>query len=430
MMSCTIDPLLDDLRHCRPAAWLRPAVSTALDLGADGRSQIEEARQRFERFRRPLAMLAGDGAWDGAIRSDLIDAPAAFPGRVLLKADHALPMTGSIKARGGVHELLKYAERIAVTNGLSTQDGDYASLATPEAAAVFARYEVSVASTGNLGFSIGLVGRALGLRTTIHMSRDAKAWKKNRLRDLGATVVEHDGDYGQACAAARAATPADDRHHFVDDESSPDLFWGYAVAAAELAEQLADRGLSPTPARPLVVYLPCGVGGAPGGISFGLKTLFNDAVVCVFAEPTHSPCFLAALATESDANQPPSVYAYGLDNRTVADGLAVAAASPLALSLVGGAVDAAVSVTDEAMLTLAAALWDQARLRLEPSAVAGLASMPMLVEAADRQTGWPDLSTATHVAWLTGGALLPDAEWERQYQSGKLVGERALMDAH
>jgi len=39
-----------------------------------------------------------------------------------------------------------------------------------------------------------------------------------------------------------------------------------STAAAELAEQLNQRGLKISTDTPLVVYLPCGVGGAPGGI--------------------------------------------------------------------------------------------------------------------------------------------------------------------
>jgi D-serine dehydratase len=181
-------------------------------------------------------------------------------GRLWLKADHSLPVAGSIKARGGVHEVLEYAEQIALQHGLLA-DGDYLQLASDAARAVFARYQVAVGSTGNLGLSIGVMASGLGFKATVHMSADAKEWKKQRLRARGVQVVEHAGDYAQAVAAGRALADQDAHCHFVDDEHSLSLLplcgGGSAPGRATCRARLPDE------THPLFVYIPCGVGARP-----------------------------------------------------------------------------------------------------------------------------------------------------------------------
>jgi D-serine dehydratase len=407
------NPIVARLRDRLPALWIRPRAAPRTDQTPITPGEIREVEQRLSRFRPVLAALftttSGPAAsWDGRIRSALLEYPSQkdLPA-LLVKADHDLPMTGSVKARGGVYELLCRVEAVALVEGLVKPGEALTPLLTPAAKALFSRHRIVVASTGNLGFSIGLVARAFGLEAEVHMSHDAKTWKKERLRRTGAHVIEHPVDYTETVARARASASASGSY-FIDDESSRLLFVGYTAAAAELAEQLSERGLKVDSDTPLVVYLPCGVGGAPGGITAGLKTLYGENVRCVFVEPVASACVLAALAVGNGA--PVSVYDIGLDNDTIADGLAVPVASALVMSSVGASIDAAAAVPDTAMLEWVRRAWNEAGLRLEPSAASGFAAVSLFLEAT-RRAGAALPPGAIHVVWTTGGSQLPEDQF-------------------
>ena len=334
-MAVASDLILDRLRQARPCFWKNSAALSQPLLDDPLGHAVDEAEDRLKRSTRLLwALFPGLKDAEAPIKSPLVaagtlgvalGATPALAERLWVKADHQLPIAGSVKARGGFHEVIAIAEKIALGEGLIVPGSDLAALDRVEARTLFSKHSIVVGSTGNLGMSIGLIASALGFRAVVHMSSGAKAWKKDRLRRHGAEVVEHRGDYAQAVLYGRQAAEADRFSNFVDDEQSIDLFTGYAAAARELVSQLRQNNIAVDADHPLFVYIPCGVGGAPGGIAYGLKRLLGPHVHCLFAEPVQSPCMLVQLASGSD--DPVSVYDLGLTNRTEADGLAVGQAS-------------------------------------------------------------------------------------------------------
>jgi len=425
----TAYPLIRDLMDGRESTWFNPGIApAAVGLGDVGLTMmdVEDAQARLTRFAPLLVRFFPElAATGGIIESDLVDVPDfarglqqrygyATAGRLLLKKDSHLPVSGSINARGGIYEVLKRAEALALRAGLIMPQDDYTKLA--EAPAFFSDYKIAVGSTGNLGLSIGLMSARIGFRTTVHMSADARQWKKHRLRASGVTVVEHTGDYGAAVARGRAEAEADSNCHFVDDEHSKDLFLGYAVAGLRLKPQLAALGIAVNARNPLFVYLPCGVGGGPGGVAFGLKLVFGDAVRCIFAEPTPSPCMLLGVYT--GLHEDVSVQDFGISNVTAADGLAVGRPSGFVGRAMQRLVDGYLTVTDQELFNLLALLDRTESLMLEPSAIAGAPGPARVM--ADRayrvrlNLDHDRLEAATHIIWSTGGSMVP-ADEAREY---------------
>ncbi len=406
--------------------WLNPAYKGEAFACEPSASMLQQAQQRLVRAAPLLQTLFAEfNDSYGIIESWLQPASALQvalgeqQGQWLLKRDDALPVAGSVKARGGFHEVLAVAERLARQHGL-LQDDDFMALASDKAKALFAQYKIEVGSTGNLGMSIGLMASALGFEARVHMSVDAKQWKKQRLREQGVSVVEYSGDYAAAVSAGRSKASQDSHAHFVDDEHSLMLFLGYAASGQGIADSLTAQGLEVNADHPLFVYLPCGVGGAPGGITYGLKAIFGPNVHCFFVEPVASPCMLAALANEDE--QPVSVYDLGLDNHTQADGLAVGQASALVAPMMRTMLSGVVTVKDDDLFRYLALAQQTLSAKIEPSAAASVAG-PLALLTSKQGSAYLaqqhiKAESITHIMWSTGGALIPDAEYQQFLRRG------------
>lgn len=419
-------PLISKMQRKEEIIWFNPNKidsEEALKNVSVTAEMVQDASDRLDRFASYLCIAFPETAKaKGIIESPLVKIPTMessikkffhteFDGELLLKCDNALPISGSIKARGGIYEVLKIAEQLAMREGLLEETDDYAILSTDRFRQFFSNYSIAVGSTGNLGLSIGIISAKLGFRVTVHMSSDAKQWKKDMLRSKGVTVVEYDYDYSIAVMEGRKQAEKDSKCFFIDDENSIDLFVGYAVAASRLKTQLEQMQIIVDAEHPLFVYLPCGVGGGPGGVAFGLKLIFGDYVQCFFAEPTNSPCMLLGLMTGLHENI--SVADIGLDNKTVADGLAVGRPSGFVGKTLEQLISGSFTIKDKTLYELLALLADTENILLEPSALAGMTGPIHLT------TQGVPLKKTTHIVWATGGGMVPSQEMQIYYEKGK-----------
>ena len=421
-------PILKDISAAKEVVWINPDKTTcaeALKHIELTMADVDDAERRLERF-APFIRHCFPETKDrnGLIESVLTPIPdmkdlinrtygSNLTGTLLLKQDSHLAIAGSVKARGGIYEVLKHTEDLALEHGLLKAGDSYEKLASEECRQFFSQYTIQVGSTGNLGMSIGIMSAAVGYQVIVHMSADARQWKKDLLRSHGVTVKEYEADYSEAVKHGRALSEQNPKSYFVDDENSKTLFLGYAVAAKRLKKQLEELKIPVDAEHPLFTYIPCGVGGAPGGVSFGLKLLFGDNVHCFFVEPTQAPCMLVGMAT--GLNHEISVQDIGLTGLTHADGLAVGRPSGFVGGVMKHLLSGEFTVCDRKLYDYMRDLLRAEDIFLEPSACAAFQG-PLLIEKDDTARRYlqenhltDKMPHATHIAWATGGSLVPEA---------------------
>lgn len=430
-------PLVQDLIDLKQVTWFNPnSTTTQAGLPYVGLTleDVQDAEARLTRF-APYLMKAfpETQTTQGIIESDVVAIPnmqsaletryeTPITGEMLLKKDSHLPISGSIKARGGIYEVLTHAEKLALEAGLLSIDDNYEILSSDKFRQFFSQYSIAVGSTGNLGMSIGIMSAKLGFSVSVHMSADARQWKKDKLRSHGVNVVEYQQDYSIAVEQGRKEAEKDPRCFFIDDENSTTLFLGYAVAGLRLKKQFVEQSIIVDNQHPLFVYLPCGVGGGPGGVAFGLKLAFGDAVHCLFAEPTHSPCML--LGVHTGLHDAISVQEIGIDNITAADGLAVGRASGFVGRAMERLIDGYYTIDDTEMYNLLSLLNQTESIKLEPSALAGMTGSVHVTQNTDylqSKSLTPEvMANATHLVWATGGGMVPQDEMDKYLSQAKL----------
>ena len=218
--------------------WINPyqlpfAVTDGLYQLIVSDQDIADAEARLARFAPFLQKVFPETAQtQGLIESPLRPIPhmqaalPSIPGKLFLKMDSHLAIAGSVKARGGIYEVLKHAEDLCLAGGKLSPADNYARFADPDIQAFLQGFTVQVGSTGNLGLSIGIMSAALGFRVKIHMSADAKQWKKDLLRSKGVEVIEYTADYSKAVAEGRRSADSDPTSYFIDKD-------GHLIAQAQ-----------------------------------------------------------------------------------------------------------------------------------------------------------------------------------------------------
>lgn len=280
------------------------------------RVDVDQAATRTQGLTRVTPLLAAD--------------PSTFAGPVWFKCEY-LQHTGTFKARGALNRILASQER-----GELRQDAG-----------------VVVASGGNAGLANAYAAARLGIPATVFVPESAPAVKVQKIKAIGATVVQGGAEYAVAYEAALAyaeETGAVYCHAY----DQPEIAAGAGVVGVELLTQLPD-----------VDTILVAVGG--GGLMAGIAAAVEGRAKVVSVEPESAPTLHAAL----EAGEPVDVAVSGV----AADSLGARRIGEIGWSVAVRTGVGSVLVTDADIIAARSALWNNYRMVVEHGAAAAYAAL-------------------------------------------------------
>jgi threonine dehydratase len=214
---------------------------------------------------------------------------------------------------------------------------------------------VIAASAGNHAQALAYQGRLLGIPATVVMPRFAPLIKVSACQQLGATVVSHGTDFGEARAHAHKIA-AEKGLAYINGYDDPAIIAGQGTMGLEIVEQIPNLE---------AVIIPVGGAGLLAGVSLAVKTLRPTAkIVAVEAENVAS--FSAALA----ADEPTTITMLP----TLADGLAIPKVGINAFQIARPLVDLTVTVSEEEVALAILRLIESEKSVVEGAAATSLAA--------------------------------------------------------
>jgi len=211
-------------------------------------------------------------------------------------------------------------------------------------------------SSGNHAQALALVGKLLGVPTTIVMPKDAPKIKFDATKGYGATIISHDPET-ESREALASKIQSEEGLTLIPPFDHPDVIAGQGTAALELFDQ----------AGPLDMLLtPCGGGGLLSGSAIAAKGV-NPSCKVIGVEPE-----LGDDATRSFKTKTLQTVK---NPATIADGTRTPSLGKLTFPLVLEYVDDMVTVSEADIIHAVQFLFFRMKLVVEPSGALGLAAL-------------------------------------------------------
>lgn len=216
--------------------------------------------------------------------------------------------------------------------------------------------EVTASSTGNHGAAVAFAAKTLGIPATIFLPSKPNPVKRQKIRDLGARIVETGGD--DLAAAFQEASGYSGRPgvYFLNDATDRDVPVGTATIGLEIVEQVPEVS---------VLYVPMGDTALIRGVAAAAKLLVPKVrVIGVQAEraPSYYLSWKEGRVVETERCD------------TCADGLATRTPELENVQAIRELVDEVVLVSEEQVLQAVGHLSREEGVLAEPAGAAATAA--------------------------------------------------------
>ncbi len=215
---------------------------------------------------------------------------------------------------------------------------------------------VVAASAGNHAQGVAFSAKYFSIEATIVMPESTPLNKIQGVKELGASVILHGGNYDEAYAHAMTYAKEKQQdfvHPFTDDE----VMSGQGTVALEMLEEQPDLD---------AIIVPVGGGGLISGMGVAIHAL-NQSVKIIGVASAGAPAMKESFDTK-DAHGTQSV-------RTIADGIAVRDASPITLEYILREVNSLELVCEDEIAAAILFLLEKQKLLVEGAGSVGVAAL-------------------------------------------------------
>lgn len=211
-------------------------------------------------------------------------------------------------------------------------------------------------SSGNHAQAVALVGRLLGIGTTVVMPINAPVTKRAATEAYGATVVDYDPEKTTREEISQSFE-SEQEYILIPPFNHPDIIAGQGTATMEFYRQVDALDM---------LLVPCGGGGLLSGSAIASKNL-HPACKVIGVEPEVADDATRSFHTKTlhTVKNPP----------TIADGTRTPSLGNLTFPLILNYVDDMRTVSESAIIEAVQFLFYRMKLVVEPSGALGVAAL-------------------------------------------------------